>query len=243
LKRESVGTVETMASRKGRKRSQVAAARKGTAPRRGAGGSVRGPRSTWTRIGMAALVPSLALAIGLGVGLGRGGGGAGGGAAGGTGTKVIWGASSAGLAARLRAHHLPALSAEGTTLHIHAHLDVYVNGRHVLVPAAIGIGSTFISPVHTHDTTGVIHVESPTVETFRLGQFFDAWGVRLSSTCIGGYCDRGAARLYAHVDGKPYRGNPASIVLREHEEIALAYGAGAELPRPVPSTYHFAPGL
>ena len=67
------------------------------------------------------------------------------------------------LRERLGELHLPALAAEGTVLHIHQHLDVFDNGKRVTVPAGIGIGDTFISPLHTHDTSGVVHVESPTI--------------------------------------------------------------------------------
>ena len=71
------------------------------------------------------------------------------------------GANVAGLRSRLR-RSLPALAHEGFVLHIHEHLDVYVAGRRVTVPAGIGIdvAGSFISPMHTHDETGVIHVES-----------------------------------------------------------------------------------
>ena len=60
-------------------------------------------------------------------------------------------------AAAMRAAGLPMLSREGTVEHIHAHLDVRVNGQPVDVPAMIGIDRRGISPVHTHDSTGVIH--------------------------------------------------------------------------------------
>src|SRR6185369_5291791 len=93
-----------------------------------------------------------------------------------------WSANVRLLRRRLTAIGLPALDAEGTALHIHQHLDIYVNGRRVPLPAGIGIDELdgFISPLHTHDTSGVIHVESPKVETFTLGQFFAVWGVRLT---------------------------------------------------------------
>src|SRR3954470_9380085 len=99
-----------------------------------------------------------------------------------------WTAGGDQLAARLQAIGLPALPEEGTVLHIHQHLDVFANGRRVRVPAGVGIDPQlqFISPLHTHDTTGVMHVESPTPRTFTLGQFFDVWGVPLSARRIGG---------------------------------------------------------
>ena len=42
---------------------------------------------------------------------------------------------------------------------------------------------------------------------------------------------------------QPFAGNPASIVLREHEEIVLAYGTRAQLPKPLPARFAFEPGL
>jgi hypothetical protein len=86
-------------------------------------------------------------------------------------------------------------------IHQHAHLDVFVNGDPVEVPAGIGIDITdpgvkrfedpggpgyggielcdnpCISPLHTHDTTGVLHTEAPENETNTLGEFFVEWGV------------------------------------------------------------------
>ena len=93
-----------------------------------------------------------------------------------------WPANTAELRPRLTALGLPTLGHEGTALHIHQHIDVFVNGRRVMVPAGIGIdpAGRFISPLHTHDTTGVIHVESPSVKPFFLGQFLGVWGVRFT---------------------------------------------------------------
>jgi hypothetical protein len=67
-----------------------------------------------------------------------------------------WGANTADLAARLRAIGLPPLSAtEGTAVHIHQHLDIYVDGRPVPVPALIGIDPAVgFAPLHVHDTSG-----------------------------------------------------------------------------------------
>lgn len=33
-----------------------------------------------------------------------------------------------------------------------------------------------MSPLHTHDTSGTIHVESNSYRTYTLGQFLDIWG-------------------------------------------------------------------
>ena len=89
-------------------------------------------------------------------------------------------------------------------------LDLFVHGRRVPVPAGIGIDARdgFISPIHTHDSSGIVHVESPDVRTFTLGEVFGVWGVRLTRRCLGGYCANGAARLRVYVDGRPFAGDP-----------------------------------
>jgi hypothetical protein len=148
-----------------------------------------------------------------------------------------------GLRARLAAMHLPALSQEGTALHIHVHLDVFVDGRRVVVPAGIGIADTFISPLHTHDSTGVVHVESPTIRRFTLGEVLGVWGVRFGTGKLGGYRDGAGRMLRVYVDGRRATGDPRGIALAPHQEIVLAFDARNQLPKPVPDSFEFAPGL
>lgn len=146
------------------------------------------------------------------------------------------------LQLRLRAIGLDPLRQEGQVVHIHQHLDLYAAGKRVTVPAQVGIDADggFISDLHTHDTSGIMHVESPTQRSFTLGQFFAVWGVQLGPRCIGGLCDAGDKRLHTWVDGKPVTADPTRIVLAEHQEIVLAYGTQAQMPKPVPASYDFA---
>ena len=159
--------------------------------------------------------------------------------------RAPWPRNIGGLRARLEALGLPALAQEGTALHIHQHLDLSVDGRRVTVPAGIGIDESqgFISPLHTHDESGVIHVESPDVRTFTLGQFFAVWGLRLTPRCLGGYCAKGSKALRVFVDGKRFSGDPRLLPLAEHEEILVTFGTRAQLPHPIPARFEFAPGL
>lgn len=134
---------------------------------------------------------------------------------------------------------LPLLGAEGAVEHIHAHLDLIVNGQPVTVPADIGIDQDGgrISPLHTHDTSGVIHVESPTRAQFSLAQFFAEWQVALTATHLGGLrAGDGSGQLHAFVNGRPVAGNPGAITLAGHDEIALVYGP---VPPRIPSTYNW----
>jgi hypothetical protein len=156
-----------------------------------------------------------------------------------------WPRNVAQLRPRLAALDLPALAFEGTRLHIHQHLDVFVDGRRVVVPAGIGIDAagTFISPLHTHDTSGIIHVESPTVRRFTLGEFFGVWGVRFGPERLGGYVARGDQALRVYVNGRAVDGDPSRLVLAPHQEIVLSFGTPSELPRPIPADYSFPTGL
>jgi len=145
--------------------------------------------------------------------------------------------------------------------HVHSHLDVFVNGAPVQVPAGIGIDihdpavhhevledgsdayggidppckAPCISPLHTHDVSGVLHTESQGSEPNRLGQFFTEWNVRLDADCVGGYCSPEASIL-VYVDGAQDDGNPADIELTDHKEIAIVIGTP---PAEVPAKYDF----
>jgi hypothetical protein len=137
------------------------------------------------------------------------------------------------------------LGAEGNALHIHAHLDVIVNGSPVQVPADIGVDEARhqISPLHSHDTTGVIHVESPNkTDVFTLGQFFGEWQVSLAADHIGGLTTDATHHLTVYVNGAPRTGDPAGIVLAAHDEIAVVYGTDAQQTN-VPKSYQWTNNL
>lgn len=131
---------------------------------------------------------------------------------------------------------------EQLAYHIHAHLQVYVNGQPRALPAAIGM----IDPVaqntpkgpfygaqkcyywlHTHTTDGVIHIESPTPRTYTLGNFFNEWDQPLSAKQVAS--DKG--KVTATVNGKRWTKSPRAIKLKPHTVIQLAVGS------PVPR-YH-----
>ncbi|HET8607362.1 MAG TPA: hypothetical protein VFL66_10075 [Gaiellaceae bacterium] len=150
-----------------------------------------------------------------------------------------WDNGTRTLPGRLPHLRLDALSEEQLAFHIHQHLDLWVNGRKVTVPAQIGIDlftfQPFITELHTHDTTGIIHVESAKRVPYTLGQLFGEWGVRLDASHVGRY--RGTVRWW--VNGTRRDGDPASLVLASHQEIAVALG---RKPAHVPGGYAFPPG-
>jgi hypothetical protein len=158
-------------------------------------------------------------------------------------TEAPWTSGVQGLKQRLDAIGLPALSQEALAFHIHMLLQVYLDGNPVPVPQGVGINNVgapqdqFITVLHTHDATGVIHVESPTQTNYTLGEFFDVWGVPFSSTQLGAYANAGDKQIRVFLNGKPYSGDPQGLVLKQHEDIVVTFGTQKQLPKPIPSTY------
>ena len=79
-----------------------------------------------------------------------------------------------------------------------------------------------ISPLHTHDASGVIHTESVDPEPHTLGQFFTEWAVELSETCVGEHCAPTPIAVY--VGGEPYKGDPRAIELTDQKVIVIVVG-------------------
>ena len=147
-----------------------------------------------------------------------------------------WPAEHTHMQVRLHDIHIGFLGTEALAFHIHQHLDLFVNGQKITVPSQIGISGGFAF-LHTHDASGVIHVESPVIKDYTLGQFFDVWGVLLTKNQIGAYQDNGNDKLWVYVNGKPYTGDPRNVVLKNFEEIVVAYGTKAQLPSHIPKTF------
>jgi hypothetical protein len=134
---------------------------------------------------------------------------------------------------RIGAAGLPSYRQDSRVNHIHAHLDISVNGQPVAIPAGLGLAAPH-SAVHTHSGSGLLHVESDDRSAVvTLGQLFTVWGVRLTETCLGGYCGPLASpRLY--VDGQRHAGSISQLTLADGVQITLVVG---EDPAVLPSTY------
>lgn len=115
--------------------------------------------------------------------------------------------------------------------HFHAHLSLFFEGEQLAIPAGVGITSPVINDgfvvngdclywLHTHDATGVIHIEPPNDDDYTLGQLFDVWGQPLSATNAAGY----EGELSVFVDGERYDGDPRGIVFSSRKHISLQVG-------------------
>jgi hypothetical protein len=119
--------------------------------------------------------------------------------------------------------------------HYHAHLAIIQDGQDRPIPGQIGITDSCLYWLHTHDTSGVIHIEAPadqTNHTFTLGDFFDVWGQPLDSTHVATFTLTSDEKLVAYVDGQLYTGDPASIPLKSHTTIVLEIQPPAVVPPP-----------
>jgi hypothetical protein len=139
--------------------------------------------------------------------------------------------------------------AEFLQYHVHAHLDVFVDGQKVVVPAGIGIDTSnpavvsdaqgvgltrecdkpCISPLHTHAEDGVLHTETKTPQPNMLGQFFIEWDVVLEPGRVDEYSD-----VKVYVDGEELDGDPREIELSDGREIAIVIGTP---PDTIPSEF------
>ncbi|HEX7031513.1 MAG TPA: hypothetical protein VF172_00790 [Nitrososphaera sp.] len=74
--------------------------------------------------------------------------------------------------------------------HDHVMMSVLVNGRPAVIPEGVGMlsnlwhdhsldrfGPSGISPIHTHDTSGTIHIESTTPREYTVGEFLSVMGL------------------------------------------------------------------
>ena len=171
---------------------------------------------------------------------------------------VLWPAPPNPMDLTVAAGLEPAPKEFGTN-HVHAHLDVFVDGKPIVVPAGIGINiddpqvrrfdepdgsvsyggielcsAACISPLHTHYATGILHTESASPEPNTLGQFFTEWDVALTDSCVGEYCKPEPIAVY--VNGEPVSGDPRAIQLTDRTEIAIVIGTP---PPEIPKTADF----
>ncbi len=107
-------------------------------------------------------------------------------------------------------------------LHIHPNLDILINGQQQVIPANIGITSKGMRVIHTHDTTGKLHIESPKPFQFHLKDFFTIWGKGFNNTCIFDYCTDETHEMKVYANGVEAK-DPEQVPLRDLDKIQVIY--------------------
>jgi hypothetical protein len=141
---------------------------------------------------------------------------------------------------------VPCLRDDLAANHFHVHIAIYADGEQVIVPAGLGVGRPwgenppgFIATggcfawIHTHDTSGVVHVFTQIGKSYTLGQVFSVWGQPLSAGGALGF----SGPLAVLVNGGPVEGDPRSVPLKNLENIVLELGKPPQIAPP--ALYHF----
>jgi len=102
-----------------------------------------------------------------------------------------------------------------------------------VVPAGLGIDQARqrISPLHTHDASGVIHIESQADIPYTLGQLFIEWGQPLSTRQVGLHHLTHGEALRVFRNGRSVAGDPAALRLAQHDEDLVWVGPAKAPPQ------------
>ncbi len=105
----------------------------------------------------------------------------------------------------------PCIRQEGGQLyHWHTDLSISSGAASVAIPAGIGITTFCLEPLHTHDATGRIHIETDVDRLYSIGDFFRVWGKSFGSPTA------------MHVNGTAVTPS-SSVTLYDLETIHLQY--------------------
>lgn len=115
--------------------------------------------------------------------------------------------------------------------HHHVQLSLFVNGQQIALPKGTGMKNPghnqFIYHaacfyfLHTHDQTGIIHIEPRTDTTYTLKNYFAVWGMPLDANGFAGYS--GPVAVYINGTLQPGM-DPNTVTLTPFEEITLVIG-------------------
>lgn len=110
-------------------------------------------------------------------------------------------------------------------IHWHPHLTIKINGQQQAIPANVGIGATIHQPIHTHDDTGILHMENgnPTAENMKLGFFFTIWGKKFNNGCIFEFCNSGDKKIKFTVNEKE-NADFENYFMRDGDKMVIEYG-------------------
>ena len=138
---------------------------------------------------------------------------------------------------------IPCQKSLSPTFHHHVHLSLFVNGVQIAIPRGTGMKdpdknhyiyhAACFYWLHTHDETGIIHMEAPTSRFYVLHDYFYEWGEPLSTNNVAGYT--GTQTIF--INGVQQAVDPRTIQFSPYEEITIEVGS----PVVPPPVYAFPP--
>lgn len=110
-------------------------------------------------------------------------------------------------------------------LHIHPTLRLIVEGDAVAIPPTLGLDFFGCErALHTHDSSGEIHIEPNYPQDFTLGQFFLMWGHDFSKSSVLGNKADELHEIVMFVDGEENT-EYERLILRDTQDILIEYRA------------------
>ena len=109
-----------------------------------------------------------------------------------------------------------------TQFHIHPEIRIGVNGKEVTIPSNIGIKQNCMNSIHTHDATGLIHVESPAKKDFTLGDFFAVWDKDFSKDTLLGNKIDATNEIVVSVNGSKVD-TFENTIMKDKDMIVISY--------------------
>jgi hypothetical protein len=121
---------------------------------------------------------------------------------------------------------IPCVASEQLTYHVHAHLTIVDSGKRYTPPGNIGISLLHLCLywLHTHDDSGIIHIEAPNQIAPTLGNFFDIWGQPLSRRQVWHFTVNRGHSMRVFVGHQLITGDPRSIKLFFHTIVTVEIG-------------------
>ena len=109
-----------------------------------------------------------------------------------------------------------------TQFHIHPHLEILINGEREEIPANIGVRPICMNALHTHDTSGTIHVESPEQRDFTLADLFAVWDKPFNQNQILDHKTDSQHAIKETVNGKEVF-DYENTILNDGDQIVITY--------------------
>jgi hypothetical protein len=129
------------------------------------------------------------------------------------------------------------------TIHWHFTLSISIYGQQATIPTGVGIHPDLwkyhaldayatnpgSAPMHTHDDTGLIHIEAtgPPIN-YTLGDFFAIWGLPFNDTCLSNVCVSNSTVINMFVNGEQNY-DFGNYIPHDHDVISIQVGPPSQL--------------
>jgi len=101
-------------------------------------------------------------------------------------------------------------------------LEIIINGQKQEIPTDVGINAGCMNSLHTHDNSGIIHVESPEKRDFNLADFFAVWNKIYNKDQIFDYKTDDTHIIRQTINGQEVQ-DYENTILRDNDKITIYY--------------------